>query len=279
MSLKPLSLAFCGLLALSAIACRERNDVRSKVARDEEDQALWLQNVLVAEVRLPETGQAAASKLSELLGRAASVPGVEQVAVVDVLPGAVATWHQVQIEREGSPSHMRPAGYVQVVSPGHFATMGLRLFRGRVFSKVDSESSPPVVIVNESYARGSLGDGDVIGRRARLGRGSESWRTIVGVVQDGPRIQHSPEVYVPYTQQALVTSRFPPDAPPWYMLARVPGDQKAVSARLQQVMGLEFRTMEERLKAYMNAYEPDERGSGHLVEALERATSGKTAPR
>jgi hypothetical protein len=248
MSPKPFALAFCGLLALSTLACRERNDVRSKVARNEEDQAPWLQYVLAAEVRLPETGQAATAKLSQLLKRAASVPGVEQVSVVDVLPGAVASWHQVQIEREGAPPHMRPAGYVQVVSPGHFATMGLHLLRGRLFFIGDREDSPPVAIVNESCAR-QMEHKDILGERVRLGWGSESWRTIVGIVQDGPRALHVVEVYVPYTQQALYDPRHPADKPLWYMLARVPDDREAVSARLQQVLGLEFRTMEERLKA------------------------------
>ncbi|MEA2603503.1 MAG: putative transport system permease protein [Acidobacteriota bacterium] len=259
MSLKPLALAFCGLLALSVIACRELEEAASKEA----EKALWPQNVLAAEVRLPETGQAATWKLSRLLERAASVPGVEQVAVVDVLPGAVASGHQVQIERDGAPSDMRQAGYVQAVSPGHFATMGLHLFRGRVFSIGDGQSGIPVAVVNESYARqtGSPGDVDVIGRRVRLGGSSELWRTIVGVVQDEPRALHTLEVYVPYTQQALYgphgSGSKPAATPVWYLLARVPRDQEAVSAHLRQVLGLEFRPMEERLEAYRKAHEPD----------------------
>lgn len=256
MSLKPLTLAVCGLLVLSALACRERNEVRSKVARNEEDQALWLQDVLAAEVRLPETGQAATTQLSRLLERAASVPGVEQVSVVDVLPGAMMTWHQVQIEHEGFPPHMRPAGYVQAVSPRYFTTMGLRLLRGRFFFMGDREGSPPVAIVNESYAR-QMEHKDILGERVKLGGSSGPWMTIVGIVQDGPRALHVMEVSVPYTQQTLVVPRYPADAPPWYMLARALGDQKAVASRLQQVVGLEFRTMEERLKAYMKVHEPD----------------------
>jgi MacB-like protein len=263
MSPKPLAVAFCGLLALSSIACRDRDELRHKVARDKDDQALWLQDVLAAEVRLPETGPPTVVKLFQLLGRAASVPGVDQVAVVDVLPGAMTTWHQVQIEHEGFPPHMRPAGYVQVVSPGHFATMGLRLLRGRFFFEGDREGSPPVAIVNESYARQMETAGDVgasrkniLGERVRLGGSAGPWMTIVGIVQDGPRALHVQEVYVPYTQQALHGSRDPADAHPWYLLARGPGDREAVAARLRQALGLEFRTLEERLKAYMKVHEP-----------------------
>ncbi len=189
-----------GLLALSTTACQ---DVwRHLAARNEKDQEAWSRDVLAAEVRLTRTGRAA-MELSQLLERAAIVPGVKQVAVVDVLPGATVLRHQVQIEREDSPSHLRPAGFVQVVSPGYFTTLKLDLRRGRFFSERDHEGSPPVVIVNESYAsyQGSSGSQDVIGRRVRIGGSAGSWLTIVGVVQDAPPDIHSAEVYVPLAQQ------------------------------------------------------------------------------
>ena len=86
------------------------------------------------------------------------------------------------------------------------------------------------------------------------------WLTIVGIVQDGPHAGNSAEVYVPYTQHAvdgLSNSRYvPPGAPPWYLLARVKGDEDAAIASLRQVLGREFLTLEERLKVYKKTYEP-----------------------
>jgi MacB-like periplasmic core domain len=254
MSLKSLAFALCGFLALSATACRDRDfeGVRRKVIGNE---ALWLRVVLAAEVRLPETGPTTRMEIPQLLERAASVPGVEQVAVTDALPGALASRDQVPIECEGFPSDRRPAGYVHVVSSGYFPTMGLHLFKGRLFSNSDGEYGPLVAIINESFARRIHEDS--IGRRVRFASGSGPWVTIVGIVQDGPRVRHSPEVYIPYTQQALYGPRPRAGAPTWYMLARAPGDQEAVSAHLRQVVGSEFLIMEDRLNAYSKAHEPD----------------------
>jgi hypothetical protein len=256
---KPLAVAFCGLLALSATACEET--VRDRVAKHEEDQALWLQDVLAAEVRISEK-EAAVPKLSRLLEQAASVPGVEQVALVDVLPGAISQWHQIKIQPEGSPAHMQPAGYLQAVSPGYFETMDLRLVVGRLFSESDGVSGPPVVIVNELYARmfpGHEKAGDVLGKRVKITWHPGPWMTIVGVVQNGPRNQSSPEVYVPYRQNAVHGPYWEVRAgePSWYLLARATGEQReTVAAPLQRALGLEFRTLEERLKAYLEVYEP-----------------------
>jgi len=234
-----------GLLALSTTACEKV--WRSLAARNEKDQEAWLQDALAAEVRLTETGRAAETELSQLLERAAIVPGVKEVAVVDVLPGAVAQRHRIPIEREGYPPDRRLAGYLQVVSPRYFTTMKLALIQGRSFAPNDVEGSPLVAMVNESYARPKNGSGyeTPLGKRVRIG-GAEPWLTIVGVVKDGPRVQNHVEVYVPLAQQAASG----PQATTWYVLARVAGDREVVATLLQKRLGREFRTLEESLKAH-----------------------------
>lgn len=271
MNLKPFAVVFCGLLVLSALACRD--DFRKVVARNEEDQALWLQNVVAAEVQIPESGKKAAPKLSLILERAASVPGVEQAAVADFLPGASVWWHQIQIEPEGAPHMTGGVTSHHVVSPGYFTTMELGLLQGRYFTQDDDASGPLVAIVNESYAE-QRGDPDgvkiqsVLGKRVRIGWQLGPWLTIVGVVQDGPRIWNIPEMYVPYAQHDMpIDWPLPPGAAPWYLLVRVPGDREAVVARLQQIQGLEFRSMEDRLKDYMMAHEPGQRRWGRWQKA------------
>lgn len=246
--------AVCGLLALSVLACQGSDGMRDRVARDEEDPAPWLREVLAAEVRLAEPGPPAAEQLSRLLQRTASLPGVQEVAVVDVLPGAIALRHQIKIQHEGSPSHQQEAGYLQVVSPGYFAVMKLPLRQGRFFSQGDLAQSPPVAIVNESYARQSQHSGkNMLGERMRIAWPTGPWLTIVGIVQDGPRAGSIPEVYVPYAQNAVYGP--PPDS--WYLLVRPAGDGKAVADSLRRVQGMELRTLEERLKAHMEVYQLD----------------------
>ena len=254
MILKSLAVVFCGLLALSTAACREQ----TYEIWNEGDQAPWMGNVLAAEVELPPTGTETAKKLGELLGRAAAMPGVEKAALVNVLPGAEGLRHQIQIEREGSPSHLRPAGSYLAVSPGYFATMELGLRRGRYFSESDDASGPLVAIVNESYAREYNLHEDVLGKRVKIGWHSGPWLTIVGIVQDGPRARNVAEIYVPYSQQTMFGPREwprPAGVPCWYLLVRTTGNPEDMATPLQQILGLEFRTMRERLEAYMEAHE------------------------
>jgi predicted permease len=69
------------------------------------------------------------------------------------------------------------------VSPGYFGTTGTRLLRGRDFSPHDTEKSPTVAIVNQTFARRLFGTEQAVGRRCPgyAGRGVE----VVGVVEDG----------------------------------------------------------------------------------------------
>ncbi|HEX6899712.1 MAG TPA: ABC transporter permease [Thermoanaerobaculia bacterium] len=250
MNPKSLALVFCGLLALSTVACREQ----TYQLWNEEDQAPWMRNLLAAEVRLPVTGTEAAEELSQLLGRAASIPGVAQAAVVDVLPGAPAQRHLIGIKHEGSISERPPASLL-VVSPGYFETLELRLLRGRLFSERDQAGSPHVAIVGESYSRLQNPHGEeLLGKRVQIGWRSGPLLTIVGIVQDGPGGEQVSELYVPYSQHAaLGLGEGNRDS---YLLVRTSGgDQTGISGALQRDLGVEFQPIQERLKAYADARE------------------------
>jgi hypothetical protein len=253
--MRPVAAALWSLFALSITACNDAGTDLGLTPRQRE--------VLVAEVRLPEGGQPVVAKLSQLLKRAASLPDVEQVAIAEALPGTMP--HQTQIELEGDPPASVQPAYVEVVSPGYFGVMEMGLLRGRLFSENDGQASPSVVIINETYADQQMPSHgkELLGQRLRLGRGP--WLTIVGVVQDGPgwhRDWHRPKVYIPHAQFALdgPLARFwyeskGAGAPTWLLLARVAGDRDDVAVRLQGVLGLEFLTLGERLKAYKRAME------------------------
>ena len=83
--------------------------------------------------------------------------------------------------------------------------------RGRSFSERDDKLAPPVVIVNEAFARQFCKDGDPLTRRHRsLGRGgmrefmTDPPRQIVGVASDvrdgGLNREPQPTMYVPQAQ-------------------------------------------------------------------------------
>jgi hypothetical protein len=69
------------------------------------------------------------------------------------------------------------------VSPGFPATIGLPLRRGRDIAPTDQDSTPLVVIVNETAARLLWPDQDPIGKRLMFGDDGK-WRTVVGVCAD-----------------------------------------------------------------------------------------------
>jgi putative ABC transport system permease protein len=98
-----------------------------------------------------------------------------------------------------------PVAGVRGIGGDYFRAMGITV-RGRAFDRTDHATAPRVVIVNETFARRFIGEGNAVGRRVKMG-GSDSddpWRTIVGVSAD---VKHRslaaeirPEVYLPYVQ-------------------------------------------------------------------------------
>jgi putative ABC transport system permease protein len=145
----------------------------------------------------------------ELLRRIRAVPGVVAAAGAVTLPIGGDDFG-ARISAEGQPPWPPGAepriGY-QIVTPGWFDTLGLRL-QGRDFAASDDGSRGHVVIVNETFARSTWQDGGALGRRLRKGRNpSNPWMTVVGVVSDvrhsGPGKPARPEIYEPYYQTSL----------------------------------------------------------------------------
>jgi predicted permease len=99
-----------------------------------------------------------------------------------------------------------PHGGYQVTMPGFFSAMGIPIRRGRDFTASDTNTSVPVVLVNETLARQQWPGGDPIGRRIRFADDG-TWRTVVGVVGDirhsGPAAPPRPEVYQPASQRSF----------------------------------------------------------------------------
>jgi len=79
--------------------------------------------------------------------------------------------------------------------------------RGRVFDARDADSSPPVVVVNESLARRIWPGEDPVGKRLKQGwfDTPNKWREVVGVVNDvrfeGLTEQPAMQVYMPLRQE------------------------------------------------------------------------------
>jgi predicted permease len=87
------------------------------------------------------------------------------------------------------------------VSPNYFATMGTRLLRGRYFTEDDDASRPPVMIINQAFARKYFPGQDPLGQRIYNSDPTHSLE-IVGVVEDlkeGPLdVETKPVMYAPF---------------------------------------------------------------------------------
>jgi putative ABC transport system permease protein len=180
-------------------------------------------NVLTASISLPGarygTDAQVVAFMYQLRDRLAAAPGVEAAGIASASPlgggGFYLGRSMVAQGRDPVPANEVPVGWT-VTTPGYFAALGLPLRRGRDFTARDDSTAPPVMIVNETFARTMFGTQDAIGRRAMSSRDEKVYREIVGVVGDvryaGARDSARALVWVPYAQknawgQGIVTVR------------------------------------------------------------------------
>jgi predicted permease len=93
--------------------------------------------------------------------------------------------------------------YFNVVAPGYFEITGTPLLHGRDFTDADDAAAAPVALVNETFVRRHLQDGNALGQRILM-PGAEREMTIVGVVKDAVyetlRAAPPPTMYASYLQ-------------------------------------------------------------------------------
>ena len=122
------------------------------------------------------------------LDRIAALPGVEAAAAAMPLP-LMSDNYADNFFIEGRPLPAEgqfPLSTFHFVSPGYFRAMGIPLRRGRDFAIEDNESSRPVAIVSESFAKRYWPAGDAIGKRFHTGSSAVRgrWLAIIGIVGD-----------------------------------------------------------------------------------------------
>jgi putative ABC transport system permease protein len=171
------------------------------------------ENVLTMTIMLPrlkyKDEAAGRAFYDDLIERVKSYPGVESAAAVNYLPlGGSNSSDAYLIEGAAEPPPgQENIGRYRVATPDYFRTMGITLIKGRNFTDQDKAGAPPVVIVNETFARKHSPDGNVIGKRIRFYGPPEKtpWMEIVGVLKDVKHelnIPVTPEYYLPYAQDS-----------------------------------------------------------------------------
>jgi putative ABC transport system permease protein len=175
-------------------------------------------NVITAEIPLTSARYANPENVlqfqTDLLERVRAVPGVKSADLVTTLPlDGMNYTHGFKVTgREPGPNDAGATNY-QVISPGYFGSLGIRLLRGRTFSEHDNSKSEPVIIISENIAKRFFQDEDPIGRRISISSplvGSHQMgpvvpRQIVGVAADvhddiDQTEYTNPALYLPYLQ-------------------------------------------------------------------------------
>src|SRR5262245_1200057 len=113
--------------------------------------------VLSTPVSMPAPGyspQRRIAVLSDIVARLAATPGVRHVAITSEQPwttGGSTSSITLPAPDGGAPVVVQVSP--RLVSADYFAALGLRVLSGRYFSDNDTETSQPVVVVNQTFAR------------------------------------------------------------------------------------------------------------------------------
>jgi predicted permease len=147
----------------------------------------------------------------DLVQRVERVPGVIAAANVPFLPleGGFGLGFDIVGRAPATGERSTGGAGWMYVSDSYFKALEIPVLRGRVFNERDNAKSPPVMVINESFAKKYWLKGDPIGQQIVIGKDmgpdfAEGPREVVGVVGDVKEEglgNPAPEVmYVPLSQ-------------------------------------------------------------------------------
>jgi putative ABC transport system permease protein len=226
--------------------------IRTSVALASVDPGFDTTNVLTMKMSLQSPRFFAADAVERLVrdgvARLRAVPGVEDASAACCVPleGGYGLGFVIQ----GRPLTDQPfhgGGGWLTVSPGYFEVFRIAMKRGRSFQERDDKAAPPVVIVNEAFARQFFKDGDPLNERLVIGHSgsvgmrefmSEQPRQIVGVASDvrdgGLNRDPRPTMYVPQAQIPDPANKLNVGISPMAWVVRTRTSPYSVSAAVQE---------------------------------------------
>jgi predicted permease len=194
------------LLAASGLLLRSFKKMQSA------DLGFRPEHIATAKYSLPRsqygTQKAVDAFNKELLLRLSRVSGIQPPGLTVQLPTAGNGDNETFVAEGYFPP---PGSNLNLAVPSlvmgdFFRAMGIPLLRGRVFTQVDREGAPLVVIVNRKLANRCWPNQDPIGKRLRIGTPEmrTPWLTVVGEVADvqlySPDTEATEQFYQPIDQ-------------------------------------------------------------------------------
>jgi putative ABC transport system permease protein len=184
------------------------------------------QNVIAVRTRLPSPNDPkndlysnAAQEalfLREVLRRARTLPGVQEVAIGDTasipldqslreLKVISEGQFLITIEERDTPGQQPSVVERSSVTPDYFHLLEIPLLRGRFFEEADDDKAPQVALINEAFARTYWPHQDALGRRFKRNRAESPWITVVGIIANA-RTETLAEESVPQIYLSLYQS-------------------------------------------------------------------------
>jgi predicted permease len=176
----------------------------------------------------------ASTFFAEVLERARAVPGVAHAGLISMGAGPLGGSSVVYSLIIPGFGETKRGDYLETrgVSPGYFATMGLRVLHGRSFNDDDRSGAPAVAIINDVAARRFFSGRDPV---AEVVDFNGIPTRIVGVLQgvriNGPEADLRTELYLPFDQAPLLPMMARAE-----LVIRAAGSPLAVGAAVRQAI-------------------------------------------
>ncbi|MEZ4423755.1 MAG: ABC transporter permease [Gemmatimonadota bacterium] len=159
------------------------------------DPGFQVDGVLAVELSLPNARYPERDQVLAFWDRLQTLlearPGIERAGGVGQLPLDGTSWSS-QAKAEGWPAERIAFEILhRRADRGYFEALGIPLVRGRLFEASDGPDAPPVIVINEQFAREHFPGEDPIGQRIAYDREPDSssvWYEIVGIVGDQSQV-------------------------------------------------------------------------------------------
>jgi predicted permease len=185
---------------------------RTLLALSSLNPGLNVQDVLTARFALSPHALASPDEIRAawqgVLDRARQVPGVDAVALTDIVPMRVGE-NTLPYSTAPMPPNEAPVALASSVTPDYLKVMGIPLVSGRFFTEHDRAESEAVIVVDENLARRAfVGDAEAVDKRLYVRAMGQAPIRIIGVVghvrhwglaaDDQSRVRD--QIYYPFAQ-------------------------------------------------------------------------------
>jgi putative ABC transport system permease protein len=200
------------------------------------------QNLLTMQLALSakkDEGGKVLNFFNDLNRRVAGLPGVEAAAFSNGIPlGATADTSFAVVGRPKAEPGKQPQTMLYITGPEYLQAMGIHLIKGRFFTPQDTQKSPRVAVIDETFVRQQFPNEEPLGHFIAGDGKTNPDGEIVGVVA---HVKHfgldavervQPQLYLPFNQAP--NDMLPFLAPRMNLIVRTTADPLSLTAAVRR---------------------------------------------